>query len=150
MEDLIQKITDLVQPILEPEQLDLVEVVVKGRPGSQLLKIFVDSAEGVNLDACTKVSKFISEQLDSAELFPQKYTLEVSSPGINRPLKNYRDFKRHVNREVEIVYQEGEQSMQFSGQIASVSENAVDIKNKKEIKSIPISKINYGKVSLPW
>lgn len=150
MDDLIQKITDLVQPVLEPEQLDLVEVAVKGRPGGQLLKIFVDSAEGVKLDACTRVSRLISEHLDSAELFPQKYTLEVSSPGLNRPLKNYLDFKRNVNREVEIVYHEGEQSMQFSGQIASVSEKAVDIKSKKEVKSIPISKISYGKVSLPW
>jgi len=150
MDDLIQRVTSLVLPIIEQEQLELIEVVVKGRPGSQLLKIFVDSEDGVNLNQCTNVSRQLSEQLDVSDLFPKKYTLEVSSPGISRPLKNYRDFKKNVNRDVQLVYQEGEESVKVSGKITRVSENEVDIKSKNEVKSIPFSKINYGKINLPW
>lgn len=140
----------LITPILENENAKLVELQLKGRPDNQIVKIFVDTEDGVTLDKCKSISRQMSDVLDSADIFNGKYRLEVSSPGLDRPLLNRNDFARNMHKEVDIKYESNLGIEDFKGKIVDVSYENVSIQGSDEIKSVPISKIKHGKISLPW
>lgn len=147
--ELAAQLEKLIQSILAAEDLELVEVQLKGRPGSQILKVFIDSPAGVTLDKCTEVSRLISERLDMDDPISGRYRLEVSSPGLGRPLRSARDYRRNLNREVEVLIDE-EKPTWFHGLLVNVNGETIIVEGKKETKNIPISRIKHGKLSLPW
>lgn len=147
--DLATQLETIIQPILDAENVELVELELKGREGSQILKVFIDGEAGVTLDKCSVVSRLISDHLDIEDLISGKYTLQVSSPGITRPLRTARDFRRNLNKEVEILIDE-EKPAWFCGIVIDVSDSTIAIKGKKETRDIPISRIKHGKLNPPW
>lgn len=99
---LTKKIKDVATPILRSMGLELFEVQFSGPMKGGHLRIFIDKEEGVTLDDCAKVSRFLSPALDIEDDMPSDYTLEVSSPGLKRPLRNESDFHRFVGKKVKI------------------------------------------------
>jgi ribosome maturation factor RimP len=83
-----------------PETVYVVEVDFK--PGSKKLSVFLDSDESLTIEQCRQFNKIISEKLDELDFSEQAYILEVSSPGVDKPLKLFRQFPKHVGRELEI------------------------------------------------
>ncbi len=83
----------LIEPVLEPEGVELVEVEFKPEGGGWVLRLYIDSPVGVTLDDCQFVSRQVGALLDIKDPIEQPYTLEVSSPGINRVLRKEKDFK---------------------------------------------------------
>ncbi len=145
-----EKLEKLLVPILAAENAELVEVQVNGRVGSQTIKVFIDCEGGTTLEKCTKISREFSDRLDIEDIIPGKYRIEVSSPGLDRPLKKPQDFLRNLNREVDVVYEGAMELKSFHGKIVEVSNEAVKFQGKEEFVTIPISKIKNGKLSLPW
>ncbi len=93
----------LVRPIVEAAGMELVEVEYKKQYGTPTLTIYIDKEGGVSLDDCEKIHRLIDEPMD--ELDPTDgvaYNLNVSSPGLDRPLKTERDFKRKIGEKVEV------------------------------------------------
>ena len=82
------------------EQVFLVELKVS--PESGRIAVFIDADEGVDFDLCRRISRRLEEQLDESLLLGERYTLEVSSPGVSRPLKVLRQFKKHVGRKLKV------------------------------------------------
>jgi len=150
LKSIVDELEKIISPALTEAGVELVKVQVKGRSGSQVVKVFVDCVEGVTLDKCTHVSRLISDQLDIVDLISGKYRLEVSSPGVSRPLQTTNDFKRNLNREVEIVFTEDREQHSIRGEILQVSDDSVSLKNKDAVRSVPISAIQHGKLMLPW
>ena len=150
MKSIADKLEEIIFPTLIAEGVELVDVHVKGRPGSQAVKVFIDCASGVTLDKCTQVSRLLSDQLDIADLIPGKYRLEVSSPGVSRPLQTINDFRRNLSREVEILFTEDAVNRSVRGEILHVSDDAVTLKGKEDVQSVPLSAIKRGKIMLPW
>jgi len=146
----VDKIKELLLPILTRHQAQLVELEVKGRPGSQMLKIFVDTPEGIKLETCERISRELSDELDIADIFSGKYRMEVSSPGLNRPLTKPADFERNMNREVKVYYTDGEKAVAEQGKLAAVSEEYVELSKGETKITIPFSTIEHGEVCLPW
>jgi len=99
---LTEKIKDVASPILRALGLELFDVQFSGPMRGGRLRIFIDKEEGVTLDDCGKVSRYLSPALDIEDDMPSDYTLEVSSPGLNRPLRNENDFYRFVGKKVKI------------------------------------------------
>lgn len=97
-ENLIESITALVTPILDEEGLELVEVEYKRGAKNSFLRIFIDKPGGVTIDDCSNVSNQLGDLLDIEDLIPNRYVLEVSSPGADRPLKRPDDYKRFIGR----------------------------------------------------
>lgn len=95
------KIRDLIKPEVESQGMELVDVEYKMGP-KQFLRILVDKSGGVTHSDCGKISSKISEVLDMEDIIDSKYVLEVSSPGLNRPLKSEADFKRNKGNLVKI------------------------------------------------
>ena len=96
--DPAQLVENLLHPILDSMGLELVELEFKKVGRGYLLQVFIDKPEGVNLDDCAEVSRELSVQLDVEDCVPGRYTLEVSSPGLDRPLKKEQDFVRYQGR----------------------------------------------------
>ena len=101
------------------------------------LRITIDSDDGIDIDDCEKVSRAISPLLDEADPIEQNYTLEVSSPGLTRPLKKENDFKRSIGKIVEIkTYTKIDNCKDFEGELTAYDEETVTIltEDEKELK----------------
>ena len=93
-----EKISELIEPKLEEVSLELVEVEYVTDGGHIFVKIYIDSENGVALDECEKASRHIEKDVDA--LITEKFFLEVSSPGLERPLKKDKDFVKHIGEKV--------------------------------------------------
>ncbi len=103
-EDTKQKVADLIEEPLRREGCELVEVVLSRYRNRWNLKVFMYSEAGTTIDECRRVSRLVAEIIDGTSLFESGYTLEVSSPGLDRPLRTARDFRRRVGETVRIDY----------------------------------------------
>ena len=92
-QELISSLWGLIEPVLEPDGVELVEVEFKPEGGRWVLRLYIDSPVGVTLNDCQFVSRQVGALLDIKDPIEQPYTLEVSSPGINRVLRKEKDFK---------------------------------------------------------
>ncbi len=149
MKTVLDKVTQIVTAALVREQVELVDLQLKGRSGSQVLKVYIDGEAPVTLDRCTQVSRSLSDELDIADVIPGKYRLEVSSPGVDRPLQTERDFQRNLNKDVEILL-DGEEQGSFKGKVVSVGDEGVSVRNGDVTRTIPLSSIKRCNLSLPW
>lgn len=103
-EVVIQKLENLTNPILLEAKMDLVDIEFASERGRGLVRFYVDRTDGVTIEDCAQVSRRLSELLDNhGELIPGSYSLEVSSPGLDRPFKTERDYQRNLGRLVKIV-----------------------------------------------
>ena len=144
-------IKDLVLPILEDRGVDLIDIELKGGSGSQLLRFIVDIEGGITLDQCVELSREISDLLDTQDLIAGRYRLEVSSPGLDRPLKTERDFKRNLGRKVRINYLSDQNEHQtVIGVIELVKDNQVAILENSQQVQIELSKISVAKIMPVW
>jgi ribosome maturation factor RimP len=105
VEPLEATIRELARPILEGEGLELVDLALKGSPGRQVLRLDIDraGAEGVDLADCQRVSRALEQALDREETMPGSYSLEVSSPGLDRPIRSADDFRRNTGRRIVVT-----------------------------------------------
>ena len=94
----IEQVERLARPLLASQGLDLVEVVYAGGRRRGVLRIFIDKSGGVTVDDCGRVSQILSVALDVENIIHNNYVLEVSSPGLDRPLTAVSDFRRHRGR----------------------------------------------------
>ena len=149
--DSIEKITEFILPILESLKIELVDIYLMGRMGNQVLRVFVDKDEGITLDHCAKVSREISDIIEIEDLIPGRYRIEVSSPGIDRPLKSYNDFRRNLNRNVKLEYiKEKNERETISGIINEVDSTSVKIMSGQEIINISFENIQSAKILPVW
>ena len=97
----------LVMPSIEENQFELVDVEYVKEGANWYLRVYVDKENGINIDDCVLVSRALEEKLDAEDFISEAYILEVSSPGLTRPLKKEKDFIRNLGKKVEVkLYKE--------------------------------------------
>ena len=96
------KTEELILPIVEANHFELVDVEYVKEAGTWYLRIYIDKEGGININDCELVSRAFSEILDKEDYIEDAYILEVSSPGLGRPLKKDKDFQRNLGEEVEV------------------------------------------------
>lgn len=117
-------IEELVQPIIDSNNFELVDVEYVKEAGEYYLRIFVDKEGGISLNECEVVSRALSEILDVKDPIKDNYYLEVSSPGLDRPLKKEKDFVRYQGRDVEIkLYKPLNGSKQLEAELVGLTED---------------------------
>lgn len=121
-----QKIRSLAGQVADELGVELVDVVLYGRGKRSLLRVTIDREGSVTLDDCERFSRRLEGYLDVEDLIAQSYTLEVSSPGLDRPLKTLDDMKRSIGKMVRIVMSEAidDQSF-FRGKIREVRDGII-------------------------
>ncbi len=97
-----RRVKDLVQPMLSSRQVELVELICRGTGGRILLRFLVDTAKGITVAELSSVNQAIGALLEEHDVVPLSYMLEVSSPGLDRPLKTPVDFERIIGRRVKV------------------------------------------------
>ncbi len=93
---------ELIAPVLEENGFELVDMEYVKEAGNWYLRAYIDKDGGITINDCELVSRYFSDRLDEADFIEESYTMEVSSPGLDRPLKKDKDFQRHLGDEVEV------------------------------------------------
>ncbi len=118
----------LVLPIIEENKFELVDVEYVKEGSSWYLRVYIDKEGGINIDDCELVSRALSDLLDEKDFIEDAYILEVSSPGLGRPLKKEKDFKRSIGERIEIkLYRQIDKQKEFEGVLKSFDEDTVTI-----------------------
>ncbi|MBI4445818.1 MAG: ribosome maturation factor RimP [Acidobacteria bacterium] len=136
------RVEDLIRDTVAAEGYELVHVNFQPRGAASILRVYIDKPGGINLDDCGRVSKHLSVLLDVEDVIPHSYVLEVSSPGIERPLFKEEDYHRFKGQEIRLVATEKiDGRTHFTGWIRAVSGGIVDLECENEIVHIPFSKV---------
>jgi ribosome maturation factor RimP len=144
---LTAKVCELITPVVEALGYQLWGCELKGLGKHTLLRIYIDSETGVSLDDCAKVSNQISGVLDVEDLIMGRYDLEVSSPGIDRPLFKAEHYRRFIGYTVRIkLYAAQNGQRNFMGEIKDVTEDEVTIIVDDRMMVFPIRNIEKAKV----
>lgn len=123
-----QKTEEILQPIVDEYQFELVDVEYVKEGGTWYLRAYIDKPGGITVDDCEMVSRRLSDILDEQDYIDEAYIMEISSPGLGRPLKKEKDFKRSLGEEVEIrTYRMIDKQKEFTGILKSYDENTVTI-----------------------
>ena len=101
-EEILEKVRQIAAPLAAQEGIELVDVELGGPGGRQTLRLFIDKPEGVSLDDCTSVSRAVSAALDVEDPIQGAYDLEVSSPGLDRPLRTPEHFQKFLGQRVRV------------------------------------------------
>jgi ribosome maturation factor RimP len=145
--DVIDRVRAMVLPIVRDEGMELVDIEYRRESGGWVLRLILDKEGGVTLDDCTRVSQEVGRNLEVEDIIPTSYTLEVSSPGLTRPLKTEKDFLKYLQRLVKVKTVDPiENRRQFKGRLQGVSESGVEIQVDGRIFQIPFS--NLAKANL--
>ena len=102
-----ESIEKLIELYLEDQGADLVDLQLTGSPRNRMLRIDVDCINGITVGDCARLSRGIADVLDTHDPIDGRYVLEVSSPGLDRPLKSDRDYKRALGRTVKVILEGG-------------------------------------------
>jgi len=140
------KLQSLVEPVVTGQGYELVDVEFKNELGSWILRVYIDNPRaegGVGLDDCATVSRELSAVLDVDDSIPGHYSLEVSSPGLNRPLKKEADFARFVGKKAKIRTRHpvGESRRNFSGTLVAVDGGKVKIDVGDQVCEVPVDDV---------
>ena len=107
--------------------IDLVDLVLVERGRRSLIRVFADEVGGIGIDRCAEASRAISDVLDRKNLVPFDYSLEVSSPGVDRPLTTEKEFQRHVNRKARVNYKINDLATEVIGQIVATENGEIHL-----------------------
>ena len=137
-----EAVAELVLPIIEGIGGYLVEVNLRGERGGKILEVFVDTDAGISANDLTTVSRSLSEELDRRDIVHGKYRLEVSSPGLGRPLKLPRQFAKNIGRKLDVTYRTPDGEAKMEGILQAANATSITLTDKKKISvSIAIADI---------
>ncbi|AGA70000.1 hypothetical protein Desdi_2584 [Desulfitobacterium dichloroeliminans LMG P-21439] len=135
---IIEQVEAIITPVITEQGLELVDIEYVKEGAHWYLRIYIDKENGVDIDDCTNVSHLVSEVLDKKDPITQAYMLEVSSPGLERPLKKDEDFERFNGKLVRVLTKEPFQGYQeFTGYLVGLIEEDIVLEYKKEKVVIP-------------
>jgi len=145
-----QKAEAILAPLLEAEGLSLVDISFKWERGGWVFRVLIDKKEGVTLDDCALISREFGQLLDVENIIPTSYRLEVSSPGLDRPLKKEADFIKYAGRRVRIKTKDPVSGRRnFRGDLIGCAEGKVTVKVEgSEVFAIPLSSILKANLEL--
>lgn len=127
-EEYEQKAEALLAPIVEAQDFELVDVEYVKEAGNWYLRGYIDKPGGITVNDCEAVSRLFSDKLDENDFIEDSYIMEISSPGLDRPLKKEKDFKRSLGKLVEIrTYRPVDKQKEFCGVLKAYDSNSVTI-----------------------
>ena len=138
------RLRKLIEPVVEAHGLELVDL----RMGAGRLSVFLDKDGGIGVDECARMSRTLGDVLDTENAIPGRYVLEVSSPGLDRPLKTARDFARRIGKKVRILWREAEglQRDPLAGIIQQCRDDTVILQVDERTVEVALDDIDHGQL----
>lgn len=146
-EALTRRLSEMLEPVVLDQGLELVELQFRREPLGWVLRLIIDGPEGITLDDCSRVSREAGHLLEVEDPIEQRYHLEVSSPGLDRPLKCERDYVRCLGKKAKIVTSaaiDGEHHV--VGVLAKVADGVVTVQTEKGEVAIPLASVRRARL----
>ena len=151
---MLDKIRGVAERVTSGRGYDLADVELKRERGGTLVRLYVDKEGGIGLEDLQAVSEEVSAILDAEDPVPTAYTLEVSSPGLDRPLKTEADYRRFLGRLARLSsYEPVEGRRHWTGRLTSFEDGVVGLTLEKEggtLCRIPLAKIAHGRLEVEF
>lgn len=149
--ELATRLRETAAPHVDGLGLDLEDVELRGHQGSRKVRLVVHADDGLDIDVIARLSREVGAELDEQDVVPGSYTLEVTSPGADRPLRRARDFDRNIGREVRVLRREDvEGDRETTGTITDVDDEQITLEADGDVVHISLGDVDHGKVVLPW
>jgi ribosome maturation factor RimP len=146
-----KNIYGLIEQVVNNKGYFMVDLVLRGEKNNRVIEVYVDSETVVSAENLAEISRQIDKKLEEENMFESGYRLEVSSPGVSRPLKFFKQFPKHINRKFDVSYRESDNIKKFSGTLKSVESNSlVFLKSNREEIKIDFSDIIKAKVIISF
>ena len=140
----------LLKPLMEERQFELVDVEFVKEAGNWFLRVYIDKPGGITIDDCELISRALSDKLDEEDFIVESYILEVSSPGLGRPLKKEKDFVRSQGQSVEVkLFRPIEKQNEFPGILKSWDKDTVTLEFEEEAV-LTIERANIALIRLAF
>ena len=145
--NIAQKIAEIV----ERKGFFPIEIIIRGIPSKRVMEVFIDGENDVSADDCANVSREINSELENLPEAGNDYRLDVSSPGVDKPLKFLKQYPKHIKRNFEVSYKSGEETKKILGKLISVEEENLTFlcKNVGEVK-VKFNNIKKAKVTVSF
>jgi ribosome maturation factor RimP len=159
--DLPARVAELAGQAAAANGVEVLETRLTGGGGGRVLHVVLDADEPVEADVVEQVARHLSRVLDAEDPIPGRYTLQVTTPGLDRALRSARDFRRQLGHPVRVQLAEGtvlepagggpvRPARQVEGTVLEVDERAVTLTVGGERVAVPLAQVLKGKVVLPW
>jgi ribosome maturation factor RimP len=151
----VARIEEIAQNVAAADGLEVVEVELKGSGRNQMLRVYIDKPQGVTHLDCETVSSRLGGLLDAEDLFPGHYTLEVSSPGVERKLKKWKDFERFQGHRIKVVLHEPLKAANDVKHLEGVLQSARDGVLEMELSDgqhvqFPFGQVDRANLKFEW
>lgn len=148
---MIRGLWEIIEPVVASEGMELVEVEFQSEPRGWVLRLYIDKEGGITLKDCMAISREVGDLLDVKDPIDHPYHLEVSSPGLNRPIRKPRDFERFSGQRVKITLAEplGGRRV-FQGVMQGLEGNVLKMDCNDQVFEIPLGDIAKARLIYPW
>lgn len=128
----------------------VIDILYRGDNRKRIIEIYVDAEKNINADDLADISREINAVMEEQQLLKDSYRLEVSSPGVDRPLKFLKQFPKHINRNFEVVYKTGEEDKKFTGKLISIERDELTFNSSGKDILIKYNQITTAKVIISF
>ncbi len=147
----VAKIEEIAQRVTESEGMELVDVELKGSGNNQFLRISIDKPEGISHADCELISQQVGTILDVEDLVPGHYTLEVSSPGVERKLRKLRDYEKFQGKKVRISLREPvENQRHWEGVLGGLEDDLIRLESNGKTVRFRFDQIEKANLKFDW
>jgi len=142
MNPVAQQVTSLIEPVIAGLEYELVGVEYGNQGRGMLLRVYIDHVDGITVDDCAKISRRVSALMDVEDVISGHYDLEVSSPGLDRPLFTQAQYASFVTRHIKIVMAVPQMGRRrFSGELKGINDGVIEIEVDNEIYDLPLAQV---------
>lgn len=152
-DDICARIAAFVEEVISDSAVFLVEVKVRGAKGSRVVEAFVDSDEELGADDLTRISREVGFLLDVEDIIAGRYTLNVSTPGLDRPLVLLRQYRKNVGRDVRVRYaaENDPGDTEVTGKLLAAGDDTIEVAvSASDVRHIRLNDVVRAHVQLPW
>ncbi|OGW85158.1 MAG: hypothetical protein A2987_07280 [Omnitrophica bacterium RIFCSPLOWO2_01_FULL_45_10] len=148
--EIVERVKELITDYLDANGIELVDITYRREQGGMTLRLLVDKAgDGISVYECEKLNNYLSEGLDKAAIIDERHLLEVSSPGLDRPLKTDRDFERSMGKELNVTtYEPIDMKREHYGRLIGMDEDKIVIESEGVSTIIPRDKIAKAQLKI--
>ena len=145
------ELRELILPLCDENNIMLHDLRIHSGGKNRLIKLTVDTERGITLSECQQLTKQVNDLFFRKNVFSGNYRLEITSPGIQKPLEFPFEFRRNIGRDIEVFYLEGDEIKVRDGELKKYNETYLSIQQKNgESVSIPLERIKEAKIKLRW
>ncbi len=146
-----KNIYDLIEKVVGNRNYFLIDLIIRGESNNRVIEVYIDAENNVTAENCAEISRELNKKFEEENIFESGYRLEVSSPGVNRPLKFLKQFPKHINRKFNVSYRETESVKKFTGTLKAVEENSlVFVNSNREEIMIEFNKVIKAQVIISF